>query len=151
MALKKDFRELETRIDYYMNEVATRGGVVAISTAGSGVANDQSVSVATYAANPSGKVALGFLMGDVVNKDLTKTHLNYYKEETQLGQKVTILTKGYVVTDMLVPAVTPTAGSVAYLGVSGLLTTTQANSAPSVGRFETTKDEDGFVKVSINL
>lgn len=43
MALKKDFRELDTRIDYYMNEVATRGGVVAISTAGSGVANDQSV------------------------------------------------------------------------------------------------------------
>ncbi len=152
MALKPDRRELDTRIDYFMNEVASRGGVAVVSTAASGVANDNALSLATYASNPSGKAALGFVMCDMVDKDLTKTHLNFYKEEVQKGQKVTILTKGYVVTNMLVPSTTPLGGSGAYLGPSGLLTPTPVIAgAPLVGRFETSKDEDGYVKVSINL
>lgn len=151
MSFKPDRRELDTRIDYYMNEEASRGGVVVISTGASGVAMDNASSLCTYASNPSGKVVLGFLMCDVVDKDLTKTHLNYNKEEVQKGQKVTILTKGFVVTDNLVPSTTPLAGSGAYLGPSGLLTPLQTAATPSVGRFETSKDEDGFVKVSINL
>lgn len=152
MALKPDRNLLDTRIDYFMNEVASRGGVAVIGTSSSGVAMDSAVSVATYAAASSGRIPLGILVCDVFDKDLTKTHLNYYKEEVQKGQKVTLLTKGYVVTDMLVPATTPSGGNPAYMGPSGLLTPTLvANVTPLVGRFETAKDEDGYVKVSINL
>jgi hypothetical protein len=152
MALKPDRHLLDTRIDYFMNEVATRGGGVVLSTSGSGVANDQSVSVATYSNSVSGKIPLGILLCDMVDKDLTKTHVNYYKEEVQKGTKVTILTKGYVVTDMLVPGVSPVGGNPAYLNASGLFTPTLvANVTPLVGRFETAKDEDGFVKISVNL
>jgi 3-oxoacyl-ACP reductase-like protein len=85
MAIKADRNLLDTRIDYYMNEVAARGGVAVIGTSSSGVAMDSSVSVATYAALSSGRIPLGILVCDVVDKDLTKTHLNYYKEEVQKG------------------------------------------------------------------
>ena len=51
-------------------------------------------------------------MNDVVNKDLTRTHLNQHKDEVQKGGKVTILRKGYVVTNAVTG--TPTAGGAAY-------------------------------------
>lgn len=151
MALKPDRHLADTNITFYMNEVAERGGAVVLNTGGSGVALDPSVNVATYASNPSGRVVLGLLVSEVVNKDLTKTHLNYYKEEVQRGQKVTILQKGYLVTNMVYPGVNPLAGSGAYLHLSGYLTHLQTASTPLVGRFESSKDEDGYVKVSVNL
>jgi hypothetical protein len=151
MALKPDRRILDTRIDYFMNAVAEDGGVPVIANIGSGASMDNALQTATYAANPSGRVALGILLNNVVNKDLVKTHLNFYRDEVQVGGKVTILEKGYVVTDFLVPGLTISGGQTAYLGASGRLTNTQANSAPVVGRFETNVDEDGFVKVSVNL
>jgi hypothetical protein len=53
---------------------------------------------------------------------------------------------------MVYPGTTPSGGNPAYLSHSGLLTPTLvANVTPLVGRFETAKDEDGYVKVSINL
>ena len=154
MAMKPDRHLADTRIDYYMNETASRGGAVTMSTAGSGVALESSLNLATYAANPSGKVVLGLLVCDVVDKDLSKTHLNYYKEEVQKGQKVTVLQKGYVVTNMIYPGVSPLAGSGCYVSHSGLLThipNAVGAATPLVGRFESSKDEEGYCKVFVNL
>ena len=53
MALKADRISLDSMIDFFMNEVAERGGIATISTVGSGAAMDQSVQLATYAANPN--------------------------------------------------------------------------------------------------
>ena len=53
---------------------------------------------------------LGILLNDVVNKDLTRTHLNQYKDEVQ-KVLVTILRK-VVVTNNITG--TPAAGDVAY-------------------------------------
>ena len=50
MALKSDRNELQTDISFFMNEVATRGGVVSISTGGSGAAMDQGGALVTYTA-----------------------------------------------------------------------------------------------------
>ena len=154
MALKSDRFEFQTDISFFYNEgVATRGGVVIHDTAGSGAAMDQGVNLVKYAAVSGGSVPVGVLLNDVVNKDLTRTHLNQYKDEIQKGGKVTVLRKGYVVTNNITGA--PAAGDTAYAchvnagnfrkdspGSSGNLL---------VGRFLTSKDADGYAKVEVNL
>jgi len=156
MALRPDRIHVDSQIDFFMNEEAERGGIVTVSTAGSGAAMDQAEQLCTYAANPSGVSTLGVLMCDMVDEDLTRQHENWYKEQVQKGGKVTIWNKGTVVTNMIYPGTTPTAGQRAYIAHSGYI----ANSAvvsddstadPVVGRFMSTKDEDGYCKVSVNL
>ena len=100
MALKSDRFELQTDISFFYNAgTATRGCVVAHGgTAGSGAAMDQGANLAVKSTSA---VPIGILLNDVVNKDLTRTHLNQHKDEVQKGGKVTILRKGYVVTNVV--------------------------------------------------
>lgn len=151
MGLKGDRLELITTQSYFMNEVATRGGVVVGSTGGSGAANDQSAALVTYAANPSGKMAVGLLLNDMVNIDQTRQMINKHKDEVQKGQKVTLLQRGWVVTNMIATADSPDAFDTAYLGGSGLLMSTGTGYDTQVGYWESSKDEDGYAKVSVNL
>ena len=97
----------------------------------------------------SGSVALGVLLNDVVNIDQTRQHINQHKDEVQQGGKVTILTKGFVVTDQING--NPTAGQIAYLNDSGLIGGTQDGDSTAIGRFLSTKDSAGYAKVSVNL
>lgn len=155
MALKSDRTHIDSQIDFFMNETAERGGIVSVSTAGSGAAMDQGAALATYKAVASGCLPLGVLMCDVVDLDLIRQHENWHKEEVQKGGKVTIWNKCTVVTNRIVG--TPTAGQLAYCGPSGLISggayqTDQTGGATTpIGRFLSTKDEEGFAKVSINL
>ena len=149
MALKGDRHELDTEVTYFMNETASRGQVVSISTQGSGAAMDSASALATVAAEASGATPLGILLNDVVKIDQTRQHLNWHKDEVQQGGKVTILTKGFVVTDQI--SGTPTAGQAAYVSDSGLIAGTQDGTALQIGRFLSTKDADGYAKVSVNL
>lgn len=158
MALKGDRFEAITSIEYFMNEVAERGGVVVSQTGagiagGSGAALDQWKSQVTYAAaGSSGRYPVGLLLNDMVNLDLTKMHINWQRNQMQIGSKVTLLREGWVVTNMIDPAVATAValGSGAYLGNSGLLTTVVGSSA-KVGRFESGIDSDGFAKVYVKL
>ena len=158
MALKTDRSTLDTDISFFMNEAATRGGVACLSTGGSGAAMDQGAALVTYAALPSGKVPVGLLLNDMVDIDLTRQHLNQHKDEVQKGGKVTLLTKGYVVTDML-EGTSPSAGDPAYLAHSGRLAVSDLSSDDSdddgstrvVGRFLSSVDQDGYAKVFIDL
>ena len=156
MALKPDRTHIESQIDFFMNEVAERGGPVCISTVGSGAAMDQAEALCTYAANPSGQAVLGVLMCDVVNNDLTRQHENWHKEEVQIGGKVTIWSKCTVVTDRIYPGATPAAGNLAYVAHSGYFAPSQVVGDDSaavkvVGSFRSTKDEDGFCKVIVSV
>ena len=158
MALKSDRNEVETDISFFMNEVATRGGIASISTVGSGAAMAQAGALVTYAALPSGKIPVGLLVNDMVNIDLTRQHINQHKDEVQKGGKVTLLRKGYVVTNNI-EGTTPTAGAPAYVAHSGNLSiadlsnddTDADGSTRVVGRFLSTVDEDGYAKVYIDL
>jgi hypothetical protein len=162
MALKSDRYEFQTDVSFFMNEVAERGGVpvyvtgvTASATSPSGAAMDSSLNVVTYAANPSGRTPVGILLNDMVNLDLTRQHINWHKNEIQKGGKVTILRKGYVVTNEIGSGV-PLAGLNAYLDVSGLITVAARGlfldaGAQPIGRFLTGKDGDGYAKVEINL
>jgi hypothetical protein len=158
MALKTDRSTLQTDISFFMNEAATRGGVVSLSTGGSGAAMDQGAALVTYKADPSGAVPVGLLVNDMVNIDLTRQHLNFHKDEVQKGGKVTLLTKGWVVTNSLEGAA-PAAGAPAYLAHSGLLAVSDVStddtdadgSTRLVGRFLSSVDQDGYAKVFIDL
>lgn len=149
MALKPDRICLDYAIDYFLDEVQERGKAVTLLSAGSGVSNDQAVHQVTCPADPSGTVAVGILLQDFVDIDRSKYSLNRHRDERQKGSKAAILRKGTVTTDQVASGINPTAGAPAHVGANGFLTT--ATTGPLLGRFETTKDEDGFVKVSINL
>ncbi len=161
MALKADRRHVDSDIAHFMNEVATRGGIVSITaTVSSGAAMDQSEATVAYVAEPSGVEPLGVLMSDVVNLDLTRQHPNWHKEEVQVGGKVTVWTKGTVVTDYIYPGQTPTPGQVAYVADSGFFSNSdlsidsgQENTSLTrkVGRFVSGKNADGFAKIDVNL
>jgi hypothetical protein len=158
MALKSDRFEFQTDVSFFMNEVAERGGIAVYTTGNSpsGIALDSSLNVVTYASNPSGKVPVGLLLNDMVNLDLTRQHINWHKNEIQKGGKVTILRKGYVVTNFISTSGSPVAGNLAYLADSGLISTsaralTLDSGAQPIGRFLSAKDADGYAKVEINL
>tara|TARA_B100001939_G_C16941055_1_gene618305 strand:+ start:487 stop:960 length:474 start_codon:yes stop_codon:yes gene_type:complete len=149
MALKGDRHELDTDISFFMNETGNRGVVVSLSTGGSGAAMDSSVALCTIAAEASGAEPLGILLNDVVNIDLTRQHLNWHKDEVQKGGKVTILRKGFVVTDQI--SGTPAAGDVAFCADNGQIADSADGTSVAIGQFLSSKDADGYAKVSINI
>ena len=154
MALKADRNELDVDISFFMNETAEKGQIVSYSTAGSGAAMDQAGALATVAAATGSVIPIGVLLNDVVDIDLTRQHINWHKEEVQKGGKVSILKKGYVVTDQIEG--TPTAGALAFMddadtGKFAVAASIDDGEYTAVGRFMSTKDEDGYAKVEVNL
>lgn len=157
MALKADRHEETTDISFfYTAGTATRGGVVCLdAVAASGAAMDQGVNKVTYKQAGATDVPVGILLNDVVDKDLTRTHLNWYKDEVQKGGKVTVMTQGYVVTNNITG--NPTPGQVAYAdsvtagNISTVAATAIASGNLAIGRFMTNKDADGYAKVRVNL
>ena len=155
MALKPDRDLARTDVSFFMNEVLERGGVAVLSTGGSGAAMDQSAALATYAAEPSGKMPLGIALGDMVNYDLTKRHINDFKYEVQKGGKMALLKQGYVVTNNIEGSTTSLAGQPAYVAHSGNVSQTNIvaddTGGQVVGVFLSNIDEDGYAKVEVNL
>lgn len=155
MALKADRHEFQTDISFFSDSaVATRGGVVVHDGAtASGAAMDQGVNKVKEEAVTAASIPVGILLNDIVNKDLTRTHINHYKDEVQLGGKVTVLRKGWVVTNRITG--TPTAGAVAYachITKGNIRADSPGSSGDlAIGRFLTAKDEDDYCKVEVNL
>ena len=155
MALKADRHELDVDISFFMNETAEKGCVVCISTAGSGAAMDQAGAlVIKKIAHASTSIPVGVLLNDVVSLDLTRQHINWHQDEVQKGGKVSILKKGYVVTDQIEG--TPTAGALAFMddadtGKFAVAASIDDTEYTAVGRFMSLKDEDGYCKVEVNL
>jgi hypothetical protein len=147
MALKPDRIEQLSDISFFMTTVAERGGVVSHVTSGVGASMDDADAVVEYAPACTGSPA-GVLLCDVVNYDLTKQHINWHKDEVQVGGKVTLLRIGQVLTDMIEGD--PVAGDAAYVGPSGLFSL-DCEGAAKVGTFLSGKDADGFAKISVNI
>ena len=151
MALKSDRYELQTDISFFYNATETTRGCVVChgGTAGTGAAMDQGANLCAKSDSSSAN-PLGILLNDVVNKDLTRTHLNQYKDEVQKGGKVTILRKGYVVTNNITDLGSVDAGDVAYQCevTAGNIATSGTN---VIGAFLSAEDADGYAKVEVNL
>ena len=152
MALKPDVVAIYEDITFYCDTVCDRGGIATLVTAGSGVSMDGGRNVVAYDAYGSGKIPKGILMQPVVNKDLTSTWLKRGLDEAEVGTKVTLLAIGEVTTDFVYPGITVAAGDPAYVGHSGYISNARVNTGWSaVGRFVTTKDQNGFARVFVNL
>ena len=154
MALKADRNELDVDISFFMNETAEKGQVVSIQTAGSGAAMDQAGALVRIHGADGSTIPVGVLLNDVVDIDLTRQHINWHKDEVQKGGKVSILKKGYVVTDQIEG--TPTAGALAFMddadtGKFAVAASIDDTEYTAVGRFMSVKDEDGYCKVEVNL
>lgn len=162
MALKPDRDPLTWDISRFWGDIRgittstkdERGGIaVATGTVGSGAALDQTSHQAQYVSDPSGRgLPVGMLMNDVVNIDLTRQLLNPNKSEHQLGDKVTLMRKGWAVTNLLAgggPAIT--AEATAYLAGSGYITPDSGSGRPVIGKFMSNVDEDGYTKVFVDL
>jgi len=153
MAIKMDRQVDAVDITYFLNETAEKGVILSISTAGSGIALDSPTNLATVSASPSGAKPLGMLLQDFVNIDETAQNLNAYKDQAQVGSKCTAMTKGWAVTNKVLG--TATAGQFAVLAESGNVRGTALNTNvvanPTVGRFRTTKDEAGYIRLYMDL
>lgn len=151
MALKPDRSYVlnDTEISYFMNEVAERGIIVTHSSSASGAGLDDANGVVKIPTGTGDGNPAGLLLSNVVNKDLTQTHLNQHKDEVQLGNKVTLLVRGWVVTNMIKTGETPAAGAAAYFDADGELSATSGS--PQVGIWKGAKDSDGYAKVAITL
>jgi hypothetical protein len=158
MALKPDRIEAYTDISFFMNDTAERGGIVVHVTTGSGVSMDDAGAVVEYPrVSASGTEPAGLLLNDVVDYDLTRQHINWHRDEVQVGSKVTLLRQGQVTTNVIESGVTPVAGDNAYYALNGELTTSGsptvavATDTVKVGRFLSGLDSDGYAKVDINI
>lgn len=152
MALKLDFFPVYENITHYCDTVCERGGIATLATAGSGVSLDGARNVVAYDAYGSGKKPIGILEHDVVNKDLTHNWLVGTLGEVQVGSKVTLLGVGRVTTNFVYPGITVSPGDPAYVAHSGYISNTRVNGGWSlVGMFETSKDQNGYATVFINV
>lgn len=152
MALKPLRKYVEgTDIAHVLNEAAEKGIVVRhVSTAsGTGKPGDAN-NLIEIPTNASG-VPLGVLATDVVSLDLSRyEHLaRYHRDETTVGSPVTVVTHGFVYTNMWSGS-NPTAGAPAYYTATGKLTSTNTGSV-SVGRFRGAPDADGYVGVDVTV
>jgi hypothetical protein len=154
MALKADRREGMQDIRCYVNSVHERGGIISMVTpTGSGGYPGNPKNTAAYAASPSGAKPLGLLLHDVVLIDTNRQHENFYKGgfQARVGQKVAIDPRGRYTTNMIPSGVSPNGGDTAYLAASGLISNVQAPGAPAVGTWLTSKDQDGYAFISLNV
>jgi hypothetical protein len=152
MALKPFRQPWQDNGTYFMNAVAERGGIVCENGTASGVPLEQAVHSCGYIAVPSGEAALGILATDVVNQDLSQRERNYAKKEVQVGEQVTIYEDCEVTTNFVLPGHTPAVGGVAFLAHSGYLATNDVIGGNiRVGRFVSSKDENGYVTVRVKL
>jgi hypothetical protein len=152
MALKGDRIVVHAVVDYFMNQPAERGGVAVISTIASGVAMDNALQTVHYSTTSSAVKAVGVLLNDVVDIDLSRWHLNEHKDEVPKGSKVTLVKIGQITTDYLVSGITITSTSnTAYVGAEGRFTNVPPGGGATVGTFDTAKDSEGFARISVNI
>lgn len=149
MALKPDRIELAdgSRIKYFMNVIAERGIIVDLDSPG-GEGMDDPGAVVIVPPNASGDPA-GVLMNDVVNLNLTRQHLNWHQDEVQVGNKVDLLVRGVVRTNMVLGGDDPVAGDPAHYTTLGLWTLD--TTSVQVGRFVSSEDADGYVEIEVNI
>lgn len=151
MAIYGDMEIIETDCLHALDDVAEAGSVLCFKTAGSGFSLGDTSGEVQLAASPSGLKVAGILMHPMVNVDETRYKLNFYKNEAQITEPCEFMKKGWMVTNKVTGS--PTLGDKAYLTANGVVTPTKVNDAatPLVGEFGGAKDENGYVKLVVNL
>jgi len=106
------------------------------------------VNIYNYALLADGAGASGLAQG-IGDPSLQRLHRNWQKTEQVVGENAYLLKDGKIWTNRVNG--TPAAGDPAYVGANSNLQNTQVNAIPQVGKFETSKDTDGYAKVVIKI
>jgi hypothetical protein len=156
MAIKRMRVDEVIDTSFYIEETADKGDLAAIYTAGSGINVDNTNNVVSVIDNPSGYAVAGFILQTVVDIDPDTDYRTKEEVVTYINDKVPLMRKGTIVTDKVLG--NPFAKDVAYIGASGYVATTgqllyQAATYEKyvVGTFEGRKDEDGYVRISVDI
>jgi len=155
MALKPARKYDEgTDISFFMNEVGEKGTAVVFcpGSAGVGAAMDDPNATVCLSDGTAGEVVVGLLTTDVVDIDESRCCRNWHRDETTVCGKVTVMTHGWAVTNMVDAGVTPAPGEPAYAAANGLWSNVDGGTgnAPA-GRFMSAPDADGYVKIAVNI
>lgn len=143
-------------ITHFMKTAGESGGIVCyVNTEDFTNDPDDPNNVVGYVATPdANSKPVGLLMQSVLDYDPTRVERNFQNPfEVPINSKVWVTTSGYFDTNMVVAAdlAGVDAGDTAYLGAAGKLTTDSAAPSLVVGRFESSADTDGYVKLSLNI
>lgn len=156
MALKGDRAVYITNIRHICDTTGEAGTLMQLKTSqptgravGQGINDQAPVAIPVTGTPASGTKILGVLLDDVKGIDPVTQHRNFQRTDQLTGENVCILTDGFVRTNKIVS--TPSAGDIAYVGANGAFSASQTNSIPAVGRFETSKDTDGYAIVVIKI
>ncbi|RKY43056.1 MAG: hypothetical protein DRP85_00745 [Candidatus Makaraimicrobium thalassicum] len=148
MALKGERQIIAEVATFRMNETAERGYFVMLDPSNEGFVKKVDTTV-----NANTQV-LGCLLNDVVTDESDSRPANYQKAfEVWAGGAVPVLQIGRIYTNVVHPSLSINPGDPAYVNQSGVLVPSgslDGYTYPLVGRFETGKDSDGYVKVWIN-
>lgn len=163
MALKPDrnYNPADQLTYYSMFTTGQRGGIVfqvtGVAPVGPGL-DDSSQRCEYVNDNTSGRKPVGMLLNDVVNLDLTRTHINFHKDEVQVGQPVTVGVQGEYVTNFIAPGqasgLALALPATAYAGPSGFLYSSAGYASsgwPAVGKFMTYVDSQGYARVRLDI
>lgn len=156
MALKGDRAVYVTDISHVTNQASVAGAVMVLATgqtttaSGQGINDQAGVIVPIGTGAPaSGTIVVGIALDPVSAVDETKGHRNWHTGEQVVGEPLACLTDGWVFTNMI--SGTPTPGAPAYPAADAKLSPTQTNGIPAVGKFQTSKDADGYARVSVKI
>lgn len=130
------------------------GSIVCLGTGSFTTGMDNSSKVVSCVANPSGRKPMGVLMQTVQDYDVSVIPTNYQNYNiVPLNSKVAIARKFRGRVNNLHVATTGaiTPGATMYVGPDGKYTTLSTSGYPSVGRFESAVDTDGFCEISVNI
>lgn len=125
-------------VDFQNPFAGERGGCLTVGTY-------SGIYMAAYHGDPSGKMAVGILLNDVENLDLSR---EYYPDSREVAQPLDIvqaLTEGEIVTDFIDPTynnIRP--GVPAYVGPSGLITDKSSYGGWRIGTFLSTVNSSYF-------
>lgn len=156
VALKGDRAVYITNIRHICDTTGEAGTLMQLKASqptgravGQGINDSAPVAVPVTGTPASGIRVLGVLLDDVKGIDPVTQHRNFQRTDQLVGENVCILTDGFVRTNKITG--TPSAGDTAYVGANGTFSASQTNSIPAVGKFETSKDTDGFAIVVVKI
>lgn len=140
----------DNEVSYSMDEAAEAGIIVCYPPTGTvtqpGLDDADNIAYIPTGANDG--VPLGLLLTEVLDYDPELVDVRVYKTSALVGEKVEIAKAGWYVTDQLKSGDTPGPGDTAYYAANGELSTAGTY---AVGKFESDKDSNGFVRVRITL
>ncbi len=143
MALKGK-RVVKETLEIKSMDIISERGIIVTDAATAGFVTIEDVD--------SNTTAVGLLLDDVENRDLTQYPSNQHKNLAQVSGVVSLAIEGQFLTDQIPSGVTIAQGDIAYLEDDGQISNS-ANSTKTiiVGTWMSAEDSDGYARLNLKL